>query len=162
MRLVLNRPVFCDSDPIVEGRATAPPVQATSPSAQLRRDGRYDMIAGLLKSSAMRRFLFCFLSFCLCVACEESDSGATLDNVFDAQMLDDYELVISLSTDILDQWGLPNGDKVKAYTFRGGAHSKLKQYELAIEDLSQAIKLDPTWRLALLDRADAYQAIGLY
>ncbi len=49
------------------------------------------------------------------------------------------------------------GDECKdVYYNRGNAYAKLKNYQRAIEDFEQALKLDPNYNLALLNKGNTY------
>ena len=49
-----------------------------------------------------------------------------------------------------------------AFNNRGYAYSRKGQYDRAIADFDQAIRLDPEIVLAFINRGDAYAAIGQY
>ncbi len=58
-----------------------------------------------------------------------------------------YEDVIKVLSDMIQAGGLDDQDKVIAYSNRGIAYSLLESYQLARQDLSEAIKLDPVHQL---------------
>ncbi len=53
-----------------------------------------------------------------------------------------------------------NDQKVRALMERGRAYSNLGQYELAIQDFSEGIRLNPQSAMAYYNRVNAYGRIG--
>lgn len=60
-----------------------------------------------------------------------------------------YDKVVSLLTDAIESGALDESDTAIAYSNRGIAYSLLKRYGLAIQDLHQAIRLNPGHPLTL-------------
>jgi tetratricopeptide (TPR) repeat protein len=71
----------------------------------------------------------------------------------------DFDAAIEGCTEALD--GKLSGDLlVKALDLRASAYLDKKQYELAIKDYDQVIRLDPTYPLPYLNRGMAHRAMG--
>jgi tetratricopeptide (TPR) repeat protein len=85
------------------------------------------------------------LSFC---------GGAFADAVSDCNQEKDRELSIRGCTLIIE--GQAKGDKGTAYDFRGIAYGNKGDYDRAIADLDQVIRLNPKNTYAYTDRGLAY------
>lgn len=63
-------------------------------------------------------------------------------------------------TALLAQPDLPSGERAKAYALRALAYSVLGQYDRALPDYDEAIRINPDFAVALNNRAWAYYKAG--
>ncbi len=92
-------------------------------------------------------------------------SGALAANSNDCQQENDSTLAIRACTRIIE--GRAQGEKAAAYSWRSLAHSNLGDYDAALADIEQSMRLDPKdlrsfnrRGLALLGKGDAGRAIA--
>jgi tetratricopeptide (TPR) repeat protein len=76
--------------------------------------------------------------------------------------LADPELSISSCTAIIDSPQEPHERLAIAFYNRGTAYTAKNQYDRAVEDLDQAIRLKPNFAEAFYNRGNAYAGKGQY
>jgi tetratricopeptide (TPR) repeat protein len=84
------------------------------------------------------------------------------ENVRNCDQEDNPDLSITSCTAQIQSGQETNGNLASEYNNRGGAYEKKKQYDLALADLNQAIRLDPTLTAAFNNRGAMYDHKGQY
>src|SRR5215470_2813397 len=108
---------------------------------------------GILKRSVIYFFpLFCSLVVnCMAATGQESFQAA-----IEAERRGDADAAITQYTSAIQAGGLSNDQLVAAYSGRGNAYHVKKDYERAIQDYGEAIRINPKYARAYSDRGGAY------
>src|SRR6185503_11366801 len=70
------------------------------------------------------------------------------------------DTAVAVCKDAISSGSLSSPDLAAAFRYRGIALAKSKQYELAIQDFDEAIRLNPNDAIAIYNRGNSYRDNG--
>ena len=115
----------------------------------------------MFQRTVMKRWL----AVCICLLALGGLARASVSSTYDAGVAaahsHDYGRAIALLTIALEDAGLPAQLKAGAFFERGAAYCETAQYNNAVADLTQAIRLEPRRADAWRERAKVYARAGL-
>jgi tetratricopeptide (TPR) repeat protein len=86
--------------------------------------------------------------------------SASQDDKADCAQRADSERRIRGCTTIIQDKSESDANRASAYNNRGNAYTRQEDFDRAVADLSEAIRLDPTWAGAYINRGRAYRYKG--
>ena len=84
-------------------------------------------------------------------------SSQETERCFQEGIAKNFDLTIYYCTQVIESGSLPEKKLAVAYNNRAIAHDEKKDYIRAIQDFSQAIRLDPNYAIAYNNRGNAYR-----